>query len=177
MLISQMPQSDATHPGDDREFTDVMFEVAGVANPECVPAANAALDDSEMVIGITVGDEHRAYQLSAMSAPGIVIEQILDGSMREILGRHVVNDVLNGTALTVTHCDVMSCSKVYRRDGADALEVGVGGWKGESMVLTLGETRFSQRGESAPLPSIPFELVRWGEWKSRHPDSTVYVGD
>jgi hypothetical protein len=149
----------------------------GVREPLALPGAEATVPAAARVIGVRVGDRARAYLIAALSLPngnrdGVPTEL----SPARILGRHVVNDLVGGTPISVTYCDLSNCARVFTGSGTESLDVAIAGRRGGEMQLMLNGKRFSQHAADAPLPDFPFELTSWGEWRSKHPTSEVYVG-
>lgn len=149
-------------------------DVAGVTTPDFVTADDAKLGDDALIIGVSVGGADRAYLVDAMSASGIPMD---GGPEIQRVRRHVVNDVLQGRAISVTYCDVSKCAEVYQREDSASEELRVGGFRDGKLILLHGGDRFPQGSNSAPFKTIPHVLTRWGDWKADHPDTTVYVGE
>jgi hypothetical protein len=57
-----------------------------ITDPKIVAAAEAEIDDDELVIGVEVGGEARAYPINQLTGPQ----------------REIVNDTLGGTAIAAT---------------------------------------------------------------------------
>jgi Protein of unknown function (DUF3179) len=141
----------------------------GVALPAVVPAAAAELADDEPVIGVVVRGKPRAYRVKALaSSTG-----------------HVVNDLLAGAPVTVTHCDRTGCTRVFGGDGTEALAVMTGGYSG-GLLLRVGGRFYHQvdgrplddpAGAALPYQAVEFRQVPWKEWRAAHPDTDVYVGE
>ena len=137
-----------------------------VNRPPTVPAAEALLADDDIVIGVVVGGKARAYRLKAF----------------KFIARHVVNDVINGTAVTVTYCDRDGCLRAFAADVDEPLPVRVGGFR-EGLLLRIGDSYFEQKtgrtadGEELPYRTMPVERTTWGTWRKAHSDTDVYVGD
>lgn len=124
----------------------------------------------ELVLGITVGGESRAYPLNMLNAEPQT---------------KVLNDVVGGHAVAVTWCDKCRTGVVFERtiDG-NTLTFGVFGslWR-ESMVLYDQETmtQWSQwEGQAkmgplrgAKLKRLPSVIAGWEEWKQQYPDGSV----
>ena len=71
-------------PGHETEFTRLNEEGFPLnVDPKIVPAAEAALDDGDMVMGAVINGEARAYPVNYMIGPT----------------NEVVNDVLGGQAI------------------------------------------------------------------------------
>lgn len=155
--------------GGDR----VSYRASGVKTPATVPADQVALSDDEPVVGIEVGDRHRAYHLRSM------------GDM----ARHVVNDLVDGKAVSVAYCNIFDCITAYGGEAAvEPLDLGVAGLDAGSLLLTVhGFTFYQKTSEFAdpapagqPLPKFPYasypsERTTWGRWKALHPDTDLYI--
>lgn len=146
------------------------FIVPGIDNPPTVPASRADLPDEELVIGVRSGDKSRAYVLRAF---------------RNLSG-HVVNDIVGGRPISVTHCDRTECTCVFTTSTQNTvLDLATGGWDGQQMLLKVGSVFYPQ---GAKLPSVgpapdfpyaaePFVLVSWKQWRTKYPDTDVYLGN
>lgn len=156
------------------EYPNMDVDIAGIAAPVALPADEAELADDDLVVGVSVGDEHRAYRLLGMKAPEV---PLYDDSQMQTIGKHVVNDRLGDVALAVTHCDRNNCTQVYERDGEADDVMRIGGWELDKMILLHRDRRFAQGGEAEPLPTVPHVVTTWKEWREKHPDTTVYVGE
>jgi hypothetical protein len=133
-----------------------------------VPARKAALLDSDLVIGVAIGKEARAYPLNPMWGP-----------VNEVL-----NDTLAGVPVSVTWCPVAHTAVVYdpRFEGR-RLELGAVGLQNGVSILYDRETGswWSQvvgkalRGpmEGRELRRWPSTLTTWGRWRRLHPGTTV----
>lgn len=145
-----------------------------VVDIHAIPAGEARLADDQVVIGVSVGSQHRAYLLDALRP--------LEG--------HVVNDYFADTPVTVSYCDLHECVKVYSDDETDhPLDIAVGGIVGRvgdgSLLLFVGNDRYRQdtgqpfrpdRDQSFPYTVTAHRRTTWGEWRTAHPDTDVYVG-
>jgi len=128
----------------------------------------------DRVIGVSVNGMARAYPLM-------------------ILNWHeVANDTLGGKHIAVTYNPLCDSVAVFERDlDGETIEFGISGllWQSNQLLYDrrgekIGtESLWSQlqgRAVAGPmavakrsLTPIPFELVRWQEWKDRHPETTV----
>lgn len=139
-----------------------------------VPAAEAnhALEAAELVLGVVLGGESRAYPLNVLN---------------EMPRRKVVNDTLGGLAIIATWCNACHSGIVYERlvEGR-TLTLAVSGqlWK-DSMVLYDRETMtlWSQLGGEAKfgtlkgtrLRRVPSVVTDWESWRRLYPKSTVLL--
>jgi Protein of unknown function (DUF3179) len=148
------------------------FRLAGLKSPATTPAARANLVDDEPVIGIEVAGKFRAYHTRSMS----------------VKSRHVLNDVLGGKAVTITYCDLNDCARAYGGNEASGpLDVALGGLDDGGMLLSVGDVAYYQKTAQVadpvrdkpvppfPYASYPLTRTTWGEWKSRHPETDVYI--
>jgi hypothetical protein len=142
----------------------------GVRQPPTRPAGEARLADEEVVIGVEIGGEARAYRLEAMKN-------------RE---QHVINDVVAGVPLTVTYCDLTDCARAFTDPASRGpLDVSLGGLKGDRMMIKVGDRFFLQDslepvdsdGAGPPFPYLPFPTMctSWKSWREAHPHTDVYV--
>lgn len=148
------------------------LNVTGITDPVMHTAEQADVEDDARVIGITVNDHARAYLLEAFAVTGF--------SNPEDVSAHVVNDVIRGQSICVTHCDVTHSTRVFRSgkspdSSARPFEVCVGGWDA-GLLLKVDGVQYEQHSPKVPLSDIPFAITTWGHWIAEHPDSRVYVG-
>mgnify|MGYP001333423041 CR=1 FL=1 len=141
---------------------DTPMMLPGMTAPVTLTADEARVSGTEQVIGITIGDEHRAYIVTAF----------------EPLGQKVINDLINEIPVTVTYCDIYERARVFTStERGEYLTVGLGGWMNKEMFFYFDNIRFSQSSQNAPLPDYPYIITTWGEWLEEHPESRIYLGD
>jgi hypothetical protein len=153
---------------------DVLWRnnVAGpTVRPPILKASVAKMDPHEVVIGVEVGGNVRAYRLAAFD----------DAS------GHLVNDLLGGVPVSVAYCNLSRCVRVYTDPKASApLDAEILGLLNDQTVIRLGGNLYFQltgepvEPDKSP-PELPFSLLTpsvtsWQEWSRRHPESDVYVG-
>ena len=144
------------------------FVWPAVRTPPTVPAAKANLADDEKVVGVMVNGRPRAYRVTALAK----------------LTGHVVNDLIAGTAVSVTHCDRTGCTRVFSADTGEPLPIMTGGYQ-EGLLLKVGDGFYRQRDgrpldpRSGPMPlrDLEFQEVTWNEWRTAHPTTDVYLED
>jgi Protein of unknown function (DUF3179) len=148
------------------------IDLPGVIQPPTVSADVARLRDDEEIIGIVVDGKARAYRLKALLDPK----------------QHIINDLIDGLPLTVAHCDVSDCTRVYAgRRGEQPLDVAQAGlWNSDMIVKIQGFYYQHRTGEpsdsgtnSPPLPCQAYSFLRmsWKQWREQHPQTDVYVGE
>jgi hypothetical protein len=142
----------------------------GLERPPAVAADGAGLADDEEVIGVVVDGRPRAYRLKALEYPPW----------------HIVNDVIGGTPLTVAHCDLTGCTRVYSGpEGMGPLDVAQAGLVEGEMVVTIGGRDYLHRtgraldpaggAEASPFSGHAWTRTTWREWVGRHPTTDVFV--
>jgi hypothetical protein len=135
------------------------FGLPGVVLPTAVPAASATTGDDAQIVGVGVDGRWRAYCISEMQTPMT----------------HVINDVLGKVPVTVTFCDANNCARVLtnRDESNRPLDVGVGGFWHDGMLLQVEDQNFSQASHEIPLQDLKFEMTTWKEWKQAHPQTDI----
>lgn len=139
--------------------------------PKNLPASRASfLNESEIVFGIGVNGEYRAYP-----------QRILDW-------HEMANDTVGGQAFALSYCTLCGSAVAYatRLSDGRTLLFGSSGLLYRSNKLMYDEQTLSLwsnlTGEpvSGPLtdkgvrlPMLPMTVTSWGEWRSRHPETTV----
>lgn len=137
-----------------------------LTTPRSVTGRTATwLDADEVVYGLAVGGEARAYP-------------------RRIVAWHgAVNDVIGGQPVLLSYCVPCSSGVAFdRRLEADTLEFGTSGLVLQSRALlvdhsgnrlwdaltgaAIGEPR-------AALATVPMFTTTWADWFARHPETTV----
>jgi hypothetical protein len=140
----------------------------GILRPHTYHADKAPLGDGDEVIGVMAGGKARAYLVAAFAGQE----------------RHVVNDLVAGRPVTVTHCDLSNCTRVFTSSGkGQVLDIACGGWyKGSLLLATPAGICLQDDAAGNPgMPAVPYEqlhftLTTWGEWKHQHADTDAYVG-
>lgn len=146
--------------------------IPSIDNPKFISANNASfLNASDPGIGLTALGESRFYPY------------------RILVWHEIVNDTIQGKPVLVTYCPLCATGIVFERsiDG-EAQEFGVSGKLWQSNLLMYNraasesnESLWSQvLGEAVvgfhtgtKLTVVPSEIVRWGDWKTQHPDTKV----
>jgi Protein of unknown function (DUF3179) len=144
------------------------FISPGKVRPAAVPARSATLADDELVIGVVAGGKARAYRVKAFA--GAV--------------NHVVNDVVGGAPVTVTHCDRTGCTQVFTGEGAEPLPIRNGGYIEGFFLLVNGTFYYHEdvrpadpQGPPFPYRPLRFEQMTWKAWRTAQPGTDVYEGE
>jgi hypothetical protein len=132
----------------------------GLENGRFYAAEEVIIPAETMVIGVEVGGSFRAY---------------LPGGMND-MDQHVLHDDFNGEPITVTYCDKSDCARVFVRGDVAADQIHMGGFNGVALLLLIDEKRYVQSDQEMPLDEYPIKRVTWFEWKTAHPETTIYVG-
>lgn len=152
---------------DLKKFYGATHTMPGVRQPPAVSPAAAGLTDTDEVIGVVIGGKARAYVVKLMAgAPQ----------------NHVINDLINGTPVTVAYNNMGRVVRVFTGTGSEPLDVYFGPSGDGSMVLEVNGHQYNQRtGISIdddnpvklPFDAVPFELTYWKKWRDAHPDTDV----
>lgn len=165
-------QSDDTED-DSREFWPrrVVPAKPPITDPPLLRGeqALAAIADNELVLGVVVNGEARAYPINMLNGPS----------------REIINDLLGGVPIAATWCHLCHNTVVFdRRVNGQTLVFAVSGklWnRNLVMVDTETESQWSHflgRAMDGPLmgarlSTLPSELTTWGQWRRAHENSTV----
>ena len=132
-----------------------------------VPAEKADLDDLDLVVGLLIGVEARAYPVRLLSL------------------HEVVNDQVGGYKITVTWCPLCYSAVVYNRfvEGQELSFRASGYLLHDNLVLVdhPTDTLWSQllgqgiKGalKGSVLGVIPSTITRWGIWRDTYPETKV----
>lgn len=130
---------------------------------------DADLPDEDMVIGVVVDGQARAYPVR---------------SLWEESG-HTVNDTLGGTPVAVAMCPLAGVGAAFsRRAGRETLEIGsLTRVERGSLVLydrrshttyrLLTGEAFSGPRSGEALERLPTIFTTWGRWRTAHPGTTL----
>jgi hypothetical protein len=158
-IVSGGPPPDGIPSIDNPKFINVL-------------AAEEFLEDSDLVVGLNINGDIRAYPL-----------QIL-------VWHEIVNDKVGGVPVTVTYCPLCFTNQVFNRTMNDGqiLEFGTSGKLYNSNLVMYDRTTKSLWSQAmaqgivgklaeVKLERIPFDVAYWKEWKQFHPDSKVLSTD
>jgi hypothetical protein len=158
---SAIPVEEILRGGPERDG------IPALDDPAVTPASAAPWSDDEMVIGLVVEGEARAYPLSIL------------------VWHELVNDRLGGLPVLVSYCPLCGTGIVFdRRVAGRTLRFGVSGLLYRSDLLMFDReseslwSQISARAETGPrlgqrLSLVRSRMVSWGRWKQAHPDTTV----
>ena len=129
------------------------------------------MDDADVVIGLRINGDARAYPLFIL------------------VWHEIVNDEVGGAPVAVTYCPLCYTSQVFERvlDG-EAVEFGTTGKLYQSNLFMYDrptDTYWSQALGTAVkgplsghiLATVPLDLMEWGDWKSTYPETVVLSTD
>lgn len=145
--------------------------IPALLNPRVIPASQAHfLEDDEIVFGVSINGEQRAYP-------------------KRIMVRHeMANDVLGGRPVTLSYCTLCASPVLYDTTlgAGETYTFGSSGLLHRSNKLMYDHqtnTLWSQLdgvpvmgplvGKSKVLRVLPLTFTTWGDWHSRHPETTV----
>lgn len=137
--------------------------------PRIVTAREASMvSDDGTVIGVVVGREARAYPETML------------------MPQHVVTDEVGGQRMMISWCPLCHSGMVFegRLHGRPIEPRVVGGGNNNVLVYDATSRNMFQQitGEilegpdkGSPLAVVPSMITTWSEWRSAHPDSTVWT--
>jgi hypothetical protein len=147
--------------------------IPSIDNPKFISVQEASkfLEDSELILGLNINGDIRAYPL-----------QIL-------VWHEVVNDEVGGVPVAVTYCPLCFTNQVFNRiiDG-QVVEFGTSGKLYNSNLVMYDRTSKSLWSQAmaegivgkyagTKLERVPFDIAYWKEWKQLYPDSKVLSRD
>jgi hypothetical protein len=163
---------------DDRAYDttdDGCNCIPAADNPEVASAADTTwLNDDDIVFGVTLNGESRAYPRRIMEV------------------REMVNDTLGGRDLGIPYCTLCGAAQAYFTDdvpeGVERPILRTSGLLSRSNKVMYDLTTFSVfdtflgHAVTGPLAEKGVKLKQasvittdWGTWKSEHPDTTVLL--
>jgi hypothetical protein len=145
--------------------------IPALDDPQVVtaPEASTWLGDNDVVVGVEINGDARAYPL-----------RIIDWHV-------VVNDTVGGVPVSLTHCTLCGDTILYdgRVDG-QVLRFGTSGlvYRGNSLLYDRGRRTLWEQytgqaiwgdlsGQGAALKMLPAVRTTWREWLNLHPQSSV----
>jgi hypothetical protein len=145
--------------------------IPSIDNPKFVSASDSGLQDSDLVLGLDINGDVRAYPLDIL------------------VWHEIVNDDVGGEPVAVTYCPLCFTNQVFNRtiDG-QVVEFGTSGKLYNSNLVMYdrtSESLWSQAlgqaivGEHAgkKLERISFDVAFWKDWKALYPESKVLSQD
>ncbi len=139
-------------------------------NPRVIPGNRAAfLDLEELVFGVVINGEARAYPFRIMNS------------------HEMANDVLGGVNVTLSYCTLCGSGILYQGMVNGQVETfGTSGFLYQSNKLMYDRTTntlWQQQtgkpvvgdlvGSGIQLDQLPMTVTRWGAWFEEHPATTV----
>jgi hypothetical protein len=149
--------------------------IPSIDNPKFISVQEADakfLEDSDLVLGLNINGDIRAYPL-----------QIL-------VWHEIVNDQVGGTSVGVTYCPLCFTNQVFNRtiDVGQVLEFGTSGKLYNSNLVMydrMSKSLWSQalakgivgKYAGVELERVPFDIAYWKEWKHLYPESKILSRD
>jgi len=163
-----IPLAEIMHGGPPKDG------IPALTRPDVIPAAAADyLDPADIVLGLELNGQTRAYPLLIMN------------------WHEIVNDTVGGVPVALTYCPLCGTGIAFDPviDGV-TVEFGVSGLLHNSDLLmydratdtpslwqqALGRAVVGPR-TGTKLTILPVAHSRWGEWAAKHPDTTVLSTD
>jgi Protein of unknown function (DUF3179) len=147
--------------------------IPSIDNPKFLSVVDASkfLKDSDLVIGLTIKGQTKAYPLLIL------------------VWHEIVNDKVGSVPVAVTYCPLCFTAQVFNRTiSGNVVEFGTSGklynnnlvmydrLSGSLWSQALGEGIVgTHAGEN--LKRIPFDLAYWKDWKQLYPNSVILSTD
>jgi len=142
-----------------------------IQKPRALKAATATkrLKGDELVLGITLEGEARAYPLNMLTGPN----------------REIINDELGGHPIAATWCHLAHCATVYDRRVEDqSLTLVVSGLLWNDTLVIMDSNTGSLWGQldgkarhgtlqGKTLKRLSSVVTDWASWHESHPETTV----
>jgi hypothetical protein len=151
-MVSGGPPRDGIPSIDDPKFTTVQ-------------EADKILEDSELVLGLNINGDIRAYPL-----------QIL-------VWHEIVNDRVGSIPVAITYCPLCFTNQIFNRtlEDGNVVEFGTSGKLYNSNLVMYDRTSESLWSQALAkgivgkyagvnLQRIPFDVANWKEWKALYPE-------
>lgn len=146
--------------------------IPSIDKPKFVKSSEAEfVSDDDLVIGIDINGEQKAYPLFIM------------------VWHEIVNDKVGEIPVAVTYCPLCFTNQVFDRtvDGK-ITEFGTSGKLYNSNLVMYDRNTDSQWSQALgmaitgqmtgqTLKRVPFDVARWSDWKSLYPDTLVLTTD
>jgi hypothetical protein len=151
--------------------------IPSIDNPKFVSvqeAGNNFLADSDLVLGLNINGDIRAYPL-----------QIL-------VWHEIVNDKVGGVPVAVTYCPLCFTNQVFNRTllllNGQVVQFGTSGKLYNSNLVMYDRTSKSLWSQAlaegivgkyagVKLQRIPFDIAYWKDWKQLYPNSKILSRD
>lgn len=161
VLGEETQRQSAMAGGKSHKPLQLFLDLPGVESSKFIEANAAKLNPTTEIVGIVRSGKHYAFVLQFMSKPQ----------------DHIVNMLIDNKPISVTYCDRVDCVRVLTNDSEAPIQLRVGGLDIDSqMVFSLEGTRYGQSSTDLPLQDYEFNRMTWMQWKTRYPETLVYVG-
>lgn len=173
------PGENATSTGDNCGIASTTLVEGGNARDGIPALSNPPLVDAEHPRASYIADTNRVVGLMRDGQPLAVPHNIL--WHHEIVN---IDDRAQGS-IAVTYCPLTGSSLVFDRSTIDGAELGVSGLllnnnlvmydrrENESLWPQMGRQSVCGPASGTKLEMLPAIDVRWGQWRSLHPNTKV----
>lgn len=145
--------------------------IPSIDRPKFVSVDEAALQNGDLVLGLEINDDARAYPLDIL------------------VWHEIVNDVVGDEPVAVTYCPLCFTNQVFKRTvEGEVVEFGTSGKLYNSNLVmydrstesywsqALGQAITGERTGHV-LERVPFDVGYWEDWKAINPDTKVLSQD
>ena len=144
---------------DDLDEAGFIAYMPGLDDPEFGTIDDLNLKTEDRVLVLHVNEMVYGFPLLHMSGAG----------------EHVVNCSLDGSAISVVHCNEAGVSRVFTGDAdTPRLDLSQAGLFRNELRLVLSGEEYQMTDKSIPLEDVQFTEITWSEFKSEYPGGMVY---
>ena len=129
----------------------------GVRQPAHFATKDVTVPPTTEIIGVIVDKEARAYIVSDLAG----------------MTTHVINDLIADRPVSITYCNRTNVARVFSSGTTETIELNVGGWKQNQMLIQYEGQMFEHLSADVPLTDYPFERTSFIEWTLKHPTTRV----
>jgi hypothetical protein len=181
-VYSTLVTNVSSSSGEGKHTVPLDQIVSGGPPPDGIPSidspkfvsteeADKFLQDSDLVVGLNINGDVRAYPL-----------QIL-------VWHEIVNDNVGGMPVVVTYCPLCFTNQVFSRTiNGSVVEFGTSGKLYNSNLVMYDRTSKSLWSQALgegisgsyagiKLERIPFDVAHWKQWKQLYPESKILSRD
>ncbi len=157
LYMPSHPKSEMKDP--DGRTSGGSLRIPVLQRPAIEPPETDVVADAAEVIGVSIGDWHRAYAVHVMTIPAA----------------RVISDVIGGTGIVVTYNASEGRARVLSdASGGDKLAVSFRENREGKMEIEINGRDYACDAPDLPLNELAFSRMTWGEWRAAHPASTVF---
>ena len=144
---------------DDISKSEFVAYMPGIDRPEFTAVEDADLTDADNILVLSMKDTTYGFPLRFLSG----------------IGEHVVNCSIDGTAISVAHCNEADVTRVFQGpNDVERIAMSQAGLFENELRVVLSGKEYQISDEAIPLESREFHEMGWEDFKEQYPDARVY---